>query len=199
MKIFPGSIHIIGMEWNASEKPGNNFPYTTPFILLEDILFCAGPHDGRRGPPSPGVHDFPRVFPERNIRNNFGGRYNVFDETTPREFRTVRILNNMFNQTQRSQNFTLPIYMDDVPEGVEELNLTLSLQTGIPSRSVNVTPAVATVRIHDLSSKFWGQFDIVLLTRKHRDICQMAQPESNSCAGMRKFQSEVHMLVRMYI
>ena len=49
--------------------------------------------------------------------------------------------------------------MDDVPEGVEELNLTLSLQPGIPSRSVNVTPAVATVRIHDLNSKFIGQFD----------------------------------------
>ena len=78
-EVFP---HIIGMEWNVSEKPGNNFPSTIPFILLE-ILFCAGPHDGRRGPPSPGVHDFPRVFPERNIRNYFGGRYNVFDETTP--------------------------------------------------------------------------------------------------------------------
>ena len=152
---------------NASEKPGNNFPSTTPFILLEDILFCAGPHDGRRGPPTPGVDDFPRVFPERNIRNNFGGRYNVFDEAEPREFRTSRILNNMFNQTQRSQNFTLPIYVDDVPEGVEELNLILSLQPGIPSTSVNVTPAVATVRIHDLSSKFNEQFDIIFKTRKH--------------------------------
>ena len=58
--------------------------------------------------------------------------------------------------------------MDDVPEGVEELNLTLSLQQGIPSTSVNVTPAVATVRIHDFSSKFIGQFDIVLKTRKQR-------------------------------
>ena len=57
--------------------------------------------------------------------------------------------------------------MDDVPEGMEELNLTLSLQPGIPSSSVNVTPAVATVRIHDLSSKFIGQFDIGFKTRKH--------------------------------
>ena len=153
---------------NASEKPGNNFPSTIPFILLEYVLFfCAGQHDGRRGPPTPGVHDFPQVFPENNIRNNFGGRYNVFDETAQREFRTIRVLNNVFNQTQRSQNFTLPIYMDNVPEGMEELNLTLSLQPGIPSRSVNVTPAVATVRIHDLSSKFIGQFDIGFKTRKH--------------------------------
>ena len=53
---------------------GTNFIGTIPFILLEDILFCAGPHDGGRGPPTPGVHDFPRVFPERNIRNNFGGQ-----------------------------------------------------------------------------------------------------------------------------
>ena len=135
---------------------------------MEDILFCAGPHDGRRGPPTPGVHDFPQVFPERNIRNNFGGFYNVFDETAPREFRTVRILNNVFNQTHRSQNFTLPIYMDNVLEGVEELNITLSLQPSVlSSSSVNVTPAVATVRIHDLSSKFIGQFDIGFKTRKH--------------------------------
>ena len=149
---------------------GTNFIGTIPFILLEDILFCAGPHNGRRGPPTPGVHDFPQVFPERNMRNNFGGRYNVFDETTPREFRTIRILNNVFNQTQRSQNFTLPIYIDDVPEGVEELNLILSLQPGIPSSSVNVTLAVATVRIHDLSSKFIGQFDSILKTGKHRSL-----------------------------
>ena len=27
------------MEWNASEKPGNTFPSTTPFILLEYVLF----------------------------------------------------------------------------------------------------------------------------------------------------------------
>ena len=119
----------------------------------------------------------------------------VFDEAQPRVFRTVRILNNVFNQTQRSQNFTLPIYMDDVPERVEELNLTLSLQPSIPSRSVNVTPAVATVRIHDFSSKFIREFDI-MLNRKHRDICQIAQPESNSCAGTRNSQS---VLVRMYI
>ena len=167
MKIFPGSIHIIGIECNASEKPGNTFPSTIAFILLEYILFCAGPHDSRRGPPTPGVHDFPQVFPERNIRNNFGGRYNVLNVMAPRGFQTIRILNNVFNQTQQSQNFTLPIYIDDVPEGVEELNLLLSLQPGIPSTSVNINPIVVTVRIHDLSSKFVGQFDIIFKTRKH--------------------------------
>ena len=158
--IISSSIHITGMEWNTSEKPGNKFISTLPFILLEDILFCAGSHDGRRGPPTPGIDDFPWVFPERNIWNNFGGFYSVFEATAAGKFLTIRILNNMFNQTQRSQNFTLPIYMDDVPEGVEELNVLLSLQPSVPSTSVNVTPALATVRIHDFSSKFIGQFDI---------------------------------------
>ena len=59
----------------------------------------------------------------------------------------------MFNGTRRSQIFTFPIFVDDVPEGVEELQLTLSLRADptLPQRSVNVTPAVATVRIHDFS------------------------------------------------
>ena len=60
--------------------------------------------------------------------------------------------------------------MDDVPEGVEELNLTLSLQPGTLSSSVNVRPAVATVRIHDFSSKFIGQLNIVSKTREHRSL-----------------------------
>ena len=62
----------------------------------------------------------------------------------------------MFNETQRSQTFTFPIFVDDVPEGVEELQLTLSLRPDLqlPERSVNVTPAVATVRIQDFSCKF---------------------------------------------
>ena len=65
------------------------------------------------------------------------------------------VLSEMFNGTNRWQTFTLPIYMDDVPEGVEELNLTLSLvlDPTLPAGSVNVTPAVATVRILDFSCK----------------------------------------------
>ena len=70
------------------------------------------------------------------------------------------VLNQMFNETRQSQTFTFPIFVDDVPEGVEELQLTLSLRAGdqLPEGAVNVTPAVATVRIHDLSSKFIEQF-----------------------------------------
>ena len=74
----------------------------------------------------------------------------------PFDILEFRVLNQMFNETQRSQTFTFPIFMDDVPEGVEELNLTLSLQPDdqLPPGAVNVTPAVATVRIRDLSCKF---------------------------------------------
>ena len=66
------------------------------------------------------------------------------------------VLDQMFNWTRRSQTFTFPIFVDDVPEGVEELQLTLSLRPDdqLPEGSVNVTPAVATVRIHDSSCKF---------------------------------------------
>jgi len=46
------------------------------------------------------------------------------------------------------------IYDDDVPEGVEELNITLSLQDTTFANRVTVSPAVATVRIRDNDSKF---------------------------------------------
>ena len=46
------------------------------------------------------------------------------------------------------------IYDDNVPEGVEELNITLSLQDPSLANRVTVTPAVATVRIRDNDSKF---------------------------------------------
>ena len=61
------------------------------------------------------------------------------------------ILNETFNDTHRWQTFTIPIYVDNVPEGVEEFNITLSLlpDPTLPPRAVNVTPAVATVRIQD--------------------------------------------------
>ena len=45
------------------------------------------------------------------------------------------------------------IYEDDVPEGVEELNITLSLQDPSLANRVTVRPAVATVRIRDNDSK----------------------------------------------
>jgi len=46
------------------------------------------------------------------------------------------------------------VYEDDVPEGVEVLNVTLSLQDPTLSNRVIVTPAVVTVRIRDSDSKF---------------------------------------------
>ena len=46
------------------------------------------------------------------------------------------------------------IYEDDIPEGVEELNITLSLQDSSLANRVIVAPAVATVRIRDNDSKF---------------------------------------------
>ena len=71
-------------------------------------------------------------------------------------FQQFEILNKTFNDTRWWQTFTIPIYVDDVPEGVEEFNLTLSLLADptLSPGSVNVTPAVATVRIQDFSCKF---------------------------------------------
>ena len=96
--------------------------------------------------PAPGVEDFPRIA---------DGTYYTFDEVAF-DILEFPVLNLMFNGSRRSQTFTFPIFVDDVPEGVEELQLTLSLRPDLqlPEGAVNVTPAVATVRIHDLSCKF---------------------------------------------
>ena len=96
--------------------------------------------------PMPGVEDFPQIA---------DGIYYTFQEM-PFDILEFRVLDEMFNGTQRSQTFTFPIFVDDVPEGVEELQLTLSLMDDdqLPPGSVNVTPAVATVRILDSSCKF---------------------------------------------
>ena len=91
--------------------------------------------------PIPGVEDFPRIV---------DGTYYTFQEM-PFDVLEFGVLNQIFNGTRQSQTFTFPIFVDDVPEGVEELQLTLSLQPDdqLPQGSVNITPAVATVRIHD--------------------------------------------------
>ena len=62
-------------------------------------------------------------------------------------FHHFEILNEIFNDTQQWQTFTLLIYMDDFPEGMEEFNLTLSplLDSTLSPTTVNVTPAVAIV------------------------------------------------------
>ena len=100
----------------------------------------------RRQPHIPGVDDFPQIS---------DGFYYVFDEMAENRSQKFMVLSEMFNGTNRRQTFTFPLYMDDVPEGVEELNLTLSLvlDPTLPAGSVNVTPAVATVRILDFSCK----------------------------------------------
>ena len=99
--------------------------------------------------PVPGVEDVPLID---------NGVYYTFDEV---EFDILEfpVLNQMFNETRRSQTFTFPIFVDDVPEGVEELQLTLSLRPDdqLPEGAITVAPAVATVRIHDFSCKFIEQ------------------------------------------
>ena len=59
-----------------------------------------------------------------------------------------------FNNTGRSQTFNVMICEDNVPEGVEELTVMLSLQNQSLANQVMVEPAVATVRILDNDSKF---------------------------------------------
>jgi len=59
-----------------------------------------------------------------------------------------------FNNTERSQIFSVMIAEDDVPEGVEELNVMLSLQDPNLADQVIIEPAVATVRILDNDRKF---------------------------------------------
>ena len=98
--------------------------------------------------PIPGTDDFPQIF---SHQPNAGAYYYIFDEMAVTGFQQFEILNQTFNDTHQWQTFTIPIYVDDVPEGVEEFNLTLSLlpDPSLPPRAVNVTPAVATVRIQD--------------------------------------------------
>ena len=125
----------------------------TSLVLLLLYFPCAASHsaiDTLRN-PIPGVEDFPRIV---------DGTYYTFQEM-PFDVPEFTVLNQMFNGTRQSQTFTFPIFVDDVPEGVEELKLTLSLRPDdqLPQGAVNVTPAVATVRIQDFSRKFIKVFD----------------------------------------
>ena len=123
------------------------------FINVLFLYFpCTGSHsaiDTFRN-PIPGVEDFPRIV---------DGIYYTVQEM-PFDILEFRVLNQMFNETRRSQTFTFPIFVDDVPEGVEELQLTLSLapEQQLRPGAVNITPAVATVRILDFSCKFIKQY-----------------------------------------
>ena len=100
-----------------------------------------------------GTNDFPQII---SHQPSAGAFYCIFDTMAVTKFQQFEILNETFNNTRRWQTFTFPIYVDDVPEGVEEFNLTLSLvpDPNLPPGAVNVTPAVATVRIQDCSCKF---------------------------------------------
>ena len=137
-----------------------------PHLYFLSIYFpCTGSYFaiGSWQTPIPGVHDFPQI-----ISCEYNAFYYTFDEMAPYRFQKFEILNEAFNDTHRWQTFTLPIYVDDVPEGVEELKLILSLlpDASLSPRSVNVTPAITTVRIHDFDSKFVGKFDDKLLNFK---------------------------------
>ena len=119
---------------------------------LFSYISCAGSHSGvDLRNPVPGDEDFSRIE---------DGNYFTFS-AEPFNVGEFTVLNQMFNGTHRSQTFTFPIFVDDVPEGVEELQLTLSLapEQQLRPGAVNITPAVATVRIHDFSRKFIRLFD----------------------------------------
>ena len=112
-------------------------------LLLWMYISCAG---SSFITPTPGTDDFPQIIDNRYF---FG--------------QVTEVLQGAFNDTHRWQTFTFPIFVDDVPEGVEELTLTLSRPTNFPlsEQSLNITPAVATVRILDFSCKFAKQFHII--------------------------------------
>ena len=58
-----------------------------------------------------------------------------------------------FEGAQHSHIVLVTIIDDNITEGVEELNVSLSLEDMGLTNSVNVTPAVATVRIQDNDSE----------------------------------------------
>ena len=94
--------------------PGNK---SSVYFCTFLYFLCAASHsaiDTLRNPIA-GVEDFPWIV---------DGVYYTFQDMPFLEF---RVLNQMFNETRCSQTFTFSIFVDDVPEGVEELKLTLSL------------------------------------------------------------------------
>jgi len=118
---------------NITAGMGNAFQFSQrlPQLLCSTFL-CPGARPasaGRFDPIIPGLHDYQEIAP---------------GSVLPRDF----------EDTRRLQTFNVVIYEDDAPEGVEELNITLSLSDPRLSDRVIVTPAVATVRIRDSDSKF---------------------------------------------
>ena len=106
---------------------------TLPQLLCSTPL-CPGARPAsadRFDPVIPGLHDYQEIAPGSVLPRNF-------------------------EDTRRTQTFNVPIYDDNVTEGVEEFNITLSLQDPRLSGTVIVRPAVATVRIRDNDCKFDG-------------------------------------------
>jgi len=111
-----------------------NFLDPTLPQLFSSTFLCPGPRPasaGRFDPIIPGLHDYQEIAPGS-------------------------VLPLDFEDTRRTQTFNVVIYDDQVPEDVEELNITLSLQDPRLSDTVIVRPAVATVRIRDNDGKFDG-------------------------------------------
>ena len=109
--------------------------FSANFHYCAVLLLCPESRPASAGPfyPSiPGFQDY------HQIENNSPGS----------------ILSCKFEDTRHSQTFNVVIYEDEVPEGVEELNITLSLQDPHLANRVTVMPAVASVRIRDNDSKF---------------------------------------------
>ena len=140
--------------FSLSDKLVRRLETSLVFISVLFLYFpCTASHSAIDTLQNPiaGVEDFPEIV---------DGIYYTFQEM-PFDIIEFCVLNQMFNETQRSQTFTFPIFVDEVPEGVEELKLTLSLRPDdqLPEGAVNVMPAVATVRIQDFSRKFIKVFD----------------------------------------
>ena len=97
---------------------------------------------------TPGTDDFPQII---SRQPNTGAFYYIIWWDGCEQISEIWNPEWDFNDTRQWQTFTIPIYVGDVPEGVEEFNFTLSLlpDPSLPPRAVNVTPAVATVRIQD--------------------------------------------------
>ena len=140
-------------RFSLNNKLGRCLETSLVFITVLFLYFsCAASYSAIETirNPIPGIEDFPQIV---------DGFYYTFQEM-PFDILEFIVLNQMFKETQRSQTFTFPIFVDDVPEGVEELQLILSLQPvdQLSEGSVNITPAVATVRIQDFTCRFIKQY-----------------------------------------
>jgi len=111
------------------------------YMFFHNYCLCTFPCPGSRPSSTPilaGIHDYQQILNSRS---------------TPT---SRRVLSIPFSDTDRLQNFNVVIFEDPVPEGVEDLNITLSLSSDDMNLEgqVIVSPAVATVRIRDNDRKF---------------------------------------------